>query len=43
MVTGDQKNTGAAIAAKVNIITDKETEYNYLVQHKKMTEEEAME
>jgi len=42
MVTGDQKNTGAAIAAKVNIITDKETEYNYLVQHG-MTEEEAME
>jgi len=31
MVTGDQKNTGAAIAAKVNIITDKETEFNYLV------------
>jgi len=43
MVTGDQKNTGAAIAAKVNIITDKETEYNYLVQHNGMTEEEAME
>jgi len=30
MVTGDQKNTGAAIAAKVNIISNKELEYNYL-------------
>jgi len=30
MVTGDQKNTGAAIAAKVNIISDKTLEYNHL-------------
>jgi sodium/potassium-transporting ATPase subunit alpha len=30
MVTGDQKNTGAAIAAKVNIISNKELEYNHL-------------
>jgi len=43
MVTGDQKNTGAAIAAKVNIITDKETEFNYLVQKMGFSEEQAME
>jgi P-type E1-E2 ATPase len=30
MVTGDQKNTGAAIAAKVNIISDVTREYNYI-------------
>jgi len=42
MVTGDQKNTGAAIAAKVNIITDKTTEFNHLVKHNGLTEQEAM-
>merc|ERR1712166_1411857 len=42
MVTGDQKNTGAAIAAKVNIITDKETEFNYLVQKMGFSEEQGM-
>lgn len=42
MVTGDQKNTGAAIAAKVNIITDKTTEFNHLMKHKGLTEQEAM-
>lgn len=42
MVTGDQKNTAAAIAAKVSIITDKETEYNWL-RNKGMSEEKAME
>lgn len=42
MVTGDQKNTAAAIAAKVSIITDKETEYNFL-RAKGMSEEKAME
>jgi Ca2+-transporting ATPase len=30
MVTGDQKNTGAAIAEKVKIITDRKLEYNFL-------------
>jgi sodium/potassium-transporting ATPase subunit alpha len=43
MVTGDQKNTAAAIAAKVSIITDKETEYNWLVDKCGMTPEKAME
>lgn len=42
MVTGDQKNTAAAIAAKVSIITDKETEYNWLMQNNKLSEEQAM-
>jgi len=41
MVTGDQKNTAAAIAAKVNIISDKELEFNHLVRTG-LTEEEAM-
>jgi len=34
MVTGDQPPTAAAIAHKVNIITDPTVEYNYLVQEK---------
>lgn len=34
MVTGDQPKTAAAIAHKVNIITDPETEYNYLHDEK---------
>jgi len=41
MVTGDQKNTAAAIAAKVNIISDKELEYNHL-RSTGLTEEQAM-
>merc|ERR1712160_27136 len=41
MVTGDQKNTGAAIAAKVNIIQDKSLEFNHMVAAG-MTEEQAM-
>lgn len=32
MVTGDQPPTAAAIAHKVNIITQPELEYNYLVE-----------
>jgi sodium/potassium-transporting ATPase subunit alpha len=43
MVTGDQKNTAAAIAAKVSIITDKETEYNWLVDKVGLSKEKAME
>jgi magnesium-transporting ATPase (P-type) len=31
MVTGDQPQTAAAIANKVNIITNPEMEYNYLL------------
>jgi P-type E1-E2 ATPase len=43
MVTGDQKNTGAAIAAKVNIISDVTREYNFLKkENPEMTEEELM-
>ena len=41
MVTGDQPNTAAAIAHKVNIITDPTLEYNYLINQKKMSEQEA--
>ena len=33
MVTGDQPPTAAAIAHKVNIITDPTKEYNFLVEH----------
>lgn len=32
MVTGDQPPTAAAIAKKVNIITDPTKEYNYLIK-----------
>jgi len=43
MVTGDQKNTGAAIAAKVNIVSDKEQEYNHLKKvHPDWSEEKLM-
>jgi len=42
MVTGDQKNTAAAIAAKVSIITEPEQEFNFLVA-KGLSEEQAME
>lgn len=42
MVTGDQKNTGAAIAAKVNIISNKEEEFNAMMATGKFTEEQAM-
>lgn len=41
MVTGDQPPTAAAIAHKVNIITNPELEYNYLHKEMKMTKEEA--
>lgn len=41
MVTGDQPPTAAAIAHKVNIITDPKLEYNYLVKEVGMSEEEA--
>ena len=34
MVTGDQPPTAAAIAHKVNIITDPTLEYNCLMQEK---------
>jgi len=37
MVTGDQPPTAAAIAHKVNIISDPTLEYNYLVQEKGLT------
>jgi len=43
MVTGDQPKTAAAIAAKVNIITDPEQEYNYLHDEKGMSYVEAYE
>jgi magnesium-transporting ATPase (P-type) len=43
MVTGDQPPTAAAIAYKVNIITNPELEYNYLQEELHMTEEEAWE
>ena len=41
MVTGDQPNTAAAIAHKVNIITDQTKEYNYMVNTLKMSESQA--
>lgn len=43
MVTGDQPPTAAAIAHKVNIITDPTLEYHYLLEEKGMSEEEAWE
>lgn len=42
MVTGDQKNTAAAIAAKVSIISEPEYEFNALMK-KGLSEEAAME
>jgi sodium/potassium-transporting ATPase subunit alpha len=39
MVTGDQPPTAAAIAHKVNIITDPTLEFNYLVEEKGLSEE----
>ena len=41
MVTGDQPPTAAAIAHKVNIITDPTLEYNYLLKEKGLSHEEA--
>lgn len=41
MVTGDQPPTAAAIAHKVNIITDPTKEYNYL-REQGMSEIEAL-
>ena len=43
MVTGDQPPTAAAIANKVNIISDPTKEYNYMVNTLKMTPEDAWE
>jgi len=43
MVTGDQKNTAAAIAAKVSIISDKTKEFNHLVSKEGLSKEDAME
>lgn len=39
MVTGDQPPTAAAIAHKVNIITEPKLEYNFLIEEKGMTPE----
>lgn len=41
MVTGDQPPTAAAIAHKVNIITDPTLEYNYLLNEEKLSHEDA--
>jgi sodium/potassium-transporting ATPase subunit alpha len=41
MVTGDQPPTAAAIAHKVNIITKPQNEYNYLVEERGMSKDEA--
>ena len=41
MVTGDQPPTAAAIAHKVNIITNPEREYNYMVNELKMDKDVA--
>lgn len=41
MVTGDQPPTAAAIAHKVNIITDPYQEYNYLWKEMGKSPEEA--
>ena len=43
MVTGDQPPTAAAIAHKVNIISDPTKEYNYMVNTLHMAPEEAWE
>ena len=43
MVTGDQPATAAAIAAKVNIITDIKLEYNYMVEELEMDPRDAWE
>jgi magnesium-transporting ATPase (P-type) len=41
MVTGDQPPTAAAIAHKVNIISDPTLEYNYLVEEIGLSKAEA--
>lgn len=41
MVTGDQPPTAAAIAHKVNIISDPTKEYNYMVDELGLSKEEA--
>jgi sodium/potassium-transporting ATPase subunit alpha len=43
MVTGDQPPTAAAIAQKVNIITDPTLEYNYMVEELGYSHQRAME
>jgi len=43
MVTGDQPPTAAAIAYKINIITDPKLEYHYLLDELQLPHEEAWE
>lgn len=44
MVTGDQPQTAAAIAHKVNIITNPELEFNFLLnKHPELSENEVFE
>eukprot|EP00347_Sterkiella_histriomuscorum_P019012 403343303 len=43
MITGDQPATAAAIAHKVNIITNPKLEYNYLVQEEELSPDQALE
>lgn len=43
MVTGDQPPTAAAIAHKVNIITDPKLEYHYLMKEEGLSPDEAWE
>ena len=43
MVTGDQPPTAAAIAHRVNIISDPSMEYNFMVDELKMSKEDAWE
>ena len=43
MVTGDQPPTAAAIAHRVNIISDPKLEYNYMVDELKMNKDVAWE
>jgi sodium/potassium-transporting ATPase subunit alpha len=42
MVTGDQPPTAAAIAAKVNIISEPTLEFNYMVKNLGYSHEKAM-
>lgn len=41
MVTGDQPPTAAAIAYKVNIITNPKLEYNYMMEELGMSKDDA--
>lgn len=42
MVTGDQPPTAAAIAQKVNIISKRENEFNYMIKRRGFTESQAL-